>query len=76
MSARTFFDTNVIVYSLNPTDVRKAPIANAILRNAVKTSAGVLSYQVIQELINIGFQKFHPAMTPAEGVIYLDGRQV
>jgi predicted nucleic acid-binding protein len=72
MSDRTFFDTNVIVYSLNPTDVRKAPIAAAILRSAVKTNTGVLSYQVIQELINIGFQKFRPAMTPAEAATYLE----
>jgi predicted nucleic acid-binding protein len=72
MSDRTFFDTNVVVYSLNPTDVRKAPIATAILRSAVKANTGVLSYQVIQELMNIGFSKFRPLMTPAEAVIYLD----
>jgi predicted nucleic acid-binding protein len=72
MSDRTFFDTNVIVYSLNPTDVRKAPIATAILRNAVKTNTGVLSYQVVQELINIGFRKFRPAMTSVEATTYLE----
>lgn len=72
MSDRTFFDTNVIVYSLNPTDVRKAPLAAALLRSAVKTNTGVLSYQVIQELINIGFQKFRPAMTPVEAATYLE----
>src|SRR5580698_10350771 len=72
MSDRAFFDTNVVVYSLNPTDVRKAPIAAAILRSAVKTNTGVLSYQVIQELMNIGFSKFRPPMTPAEAAFYLD----
>ena len=38
----------------------------------MKTNTGVLSYQVIQELINIGFQKFRPAMTPAEAETYLE----
>jgi len=72
MSDRTFFDTNVVVYSLNPADAQRAPIATALLRSAVKTNTGVLSYQVIQELINVGFQKFQPSMTPVEAPTYLE----
>lgn len=72
MSDRTFFDTNVVAYSLNSVDPRKAQIAKAILRNAVRDSSAVLSYQVLQELFNIGFRKFQPPMTSEEAQTYLD----
>jgi len=72
MSARTFFDTNVVSYSLDNTDGRKGAIAKSLLRSAVETKSGFLSYQVVQELLNLGYKKFKPPMTQTEARLFLD----
>ena len=53
MSASTFIDTNVFVYHLDTTDARKRGIADAIVRDALATQGACISYQVVQECLNV-----------------------
>ena len=57
MSARAFFDTNILVYALNGDSPEKKLLAATLQRAAVEAGTAVISYQVLQELFNVGFRK-------------------
>lgn len=66
MSDRHFLDTNIFVYSLDPSDARKAQIAQRMVTHAATSGLGTISYQVAQEFLNVGLRSFRATMTVAE----------
>jgi predicted nucleic acid-binding protein len=66
MSDRFFIDTNVFVYSLDPVDPRKARIAEGLVTRGVDSRLGVISYQVVQEFMNVSLRKFKATMSVTE----------
>lgn len=71
MSGRFFLDTNVFVYTFDPTARTKAAKAASLIRKAADTGEGVVSYEVVQEFFNVAFRRFSPAMTLPEAEQYL-----
>lgn len=71
MSGRFFLDTNIFVYAFDPGDERKNRIALALIETAVQSQRGVVSYQVVQEFLNVAIRKFDPAFTLGEAQAYL-----
>lgn len=71
MSDRFFLDTNIFVYSFDAGDPAKAGRARGLIRQAVTTGKGVVSYQVVQEFFNVALRRFATPMTPAEAEQYL-----
>jgi len=71
LSAEFFLDTNLFVYSLDPSSPAKARRAGELIRAAVKTRAGIVSYQVVQEFFNAALRRFTRPMTSAEAEQYL-----
>lgn len=71
MSGRFFIDTNVFVYSLDRSSPKKSTLANDLIRRAVESKKGVVSYQVVQELFHIALRKFVQPMTVADAEQYL-----
>src|SRR5882762_8701258 len=71
MSARFFLDTNIFVYSFDPAAPAKAKRATELIRQAIATRKGVVSYQVVQEFFNVALNRFMPAMTVIEAEQYL-----
>ncbi|SRR5581483_9030055 len=63
MSVRYFLDTNVFVYDFDPRDHEKALRSSKLIRNAISTKQGVVSYQVVQEFFNVGFTRFKEPLT-------------
>jgi predicted nucleic acid-binding protein len=61
-----FLDTNILVYSFDPDDPRKALIAEKLITRGLTSGLGVISYQVAQEFVNVALRKFVVAMTLAE----------
>ena len=57
MSVENFLDTNVLVYFLDETDIRKHRIASELVRRSVEEETGCVSYQVVQETINVMLRK-------------------
>lgn len=53
MSDRFFLDTNIFVYSFDQTAVVKAGKAVQLIRKALTTQKGIISYQVVQEFFNV-----------------------
>jgi predicted nucleic acid-binding protein len=71
MSGKYFLDTNVFVYLFDATAPAKARKAARLVREAVDTGKGVVSYQVVQEFFNVAFRRFARPMTVAEAEQYM-----
>jgi predicted nucleic acid-binding protein len=71
MNARFFLDTNIFVYSFDRNAPAKARRAAQLIRQAVHTGKGVISYQVVQEFFNVALRRFAQPMTVAEAEQYL-----
>jgi predicted nucleic acid-binding protein len=71
MSAKFFLDTNVFVYVFDTTAPVKAKNAARLVRDAVDTGKGIVSYQVVQEFFNVAFRRFSQPMSVAEAEQYL-----
>jgi predicted nucleic acid-binding protein len=72
MSASTFIDTNVFVYHLDASDPPKHAVAGDIVREALRTQDGCISYQVVQECLNVVSSKANVPLTPEQAQAYLD----
>lgn len=71
MSAKFFLDTNVFVYSFDVHAAEKAKRAEQLIRNALTSRKGLISYQVVQEFFNVALKRFRHPMTTAEAEQYL-----
>ena len=71
MSARFFLDTNILVYSFDPTAPLKRQKAASLVNEALISGKGCISLQVAQEFLNLCQRKFAVPMTAAEAAGYL-----
>jgi predicted nucleic acid-binding protein len=71
MSARFFLDTNIFVYAFDDKSPAKAKKAAQLIRRAVDTGEGIVSYQVVQEFFNVALRRFSRPMNVAEAEQYL-----
>jgi predicted nucleic acid-binding protein len=69
-SDKYFLDTNIFVYSLDPVEPHKARISEALITRGVDSRLGVISYQVVQEFINVSLRQFKATMTVTELELY------
>jgi predicted nucleic acid-binding protein len=76
MSAKSpdwfFLDTNIFVYSVTNDDPVKAHTATELLRKALATHRGVVSYQVVQEFFNLALKRFEVRMNHVDRDEYLE----
>ncbi len=71
MNARFFLDTNIFVYSFDRTAAAKNRRATQLIREAVSTRKGIVSYQVVQEFFNLALRRFAEPMSVPEAEQYL-----
>ncbi len=71
MSARFFLDTNIFVYSFDIGAKAKARKAQELIKDALTSRKGVISYQVVQEFFNLALRRFSQPMTTLEAQQYL-----
>jgi predicted nucleic acid-binding protein len=71
MSAEFFLDTNILVYTFDKGERAKASRAQDLVRRALSTQKGVISFQVIQEFFAVAF-KFRQPMSQMECERYLE----
>lgn len=71
MSDRFFLDTNIFVYSFDENAKAKAAKAKQLIRSAIRSGKGFVSYQVVQEFFNVAFRRFQNPMSWAEAEQYL-----
>src|SRR6266478_751201 len=58
MSGKFFLDTNVFVYEFDTREPEKSALAADLVRKAIATRSGVVSYQVVQEFFSVAFTRF------------------
>ena len=70
--ARFFLDTNILVYTFDDSTPERAAKARELVEEALTTGRGLLSYQVIQEFLNVATTQFATPLTVADARTYLD----
>ena len=71
MNGRFFLDTNVFVYSFDRSLPAKCRRATQLIRQAIASRKGIVSYQVVQEFFNVALRRFAQPMNVAEAEQYL-----
>ena len=71
MPGRYFLDTNIFVYSFDSEARAKSRRATELIREAVATRRGIISYQVVQEFFNVALRRFAEPMSNADAEQYL-----
>jgi len=65
-SPRYFIDTNIIVYCFDKRDPAKQDAARNLVADALESGTGVISYQVVQEFINLATRRFATQFKPED----------
>ena len=72
MNAGKFFlDTNIFVYTFEERPSAKRDRARQLVAQALETRLGIISYQVVQEFLNVATRKFAKPMTVSDAQLYL-----
>jgi predicted nucleic acid-binding protein len=71
MSAKYFLDTNIFVYSFDPSQPMKRAHALTLITAALQSREGLISTQVIQEFLNVATRKFSAPLGFADCQEYL-----
>ena len=73
MRAEYFLDTNILVYSFDDRAPTKRDIAQTLIAQALRLGRGVVSWQVVQEFLNVARHKWEEPMTTGDANEYLSG---
>jgi predicted nucleic acid-binding protein len=71
MPGRYFLDTNIFVYSFDSDSGAKCRRATELIREAVDSRRGIVSYQVVQEFFNVALRRFAEPMLHGDAEQYL-----
>lgn len=72
MRANAFFDTNILIYALDNDAPEKRAAAQALLKHHQTEGSAAISYQVIQECLNVVLRKFSRPFSTADAHCLLD----
>lgn len=73
MSAKVFLDTNIFLYEIDSKAANaKRRIARDLVREALGQRRSAISYQVIQEFLNVVTGKFSSSITISDAHEYVD----
>jgi len=67
-----FLDSNVFVYLFDETNDRKRRIAERLIENGFREANACISYQVVQEVLNVITGKFEPSASAGDARMLLD----
>ena len=67
-----FIDTNIFIYLFDETDERKRNIADQIISTALGTHTARISYQVVQETLNVLTRKLPMPLTTGNTQRFLE----
>ena len=71
MNDNFFIDTNLFVHSFDGEPLAKVRKANQLIRDAISSQKGIVSYQVVQEFFSVALRRFEQPMRPEEAEQYL-----
>ena len=71
MNGKYFIDTNIFIYTFDASNIEKQIKSKEIVMNALENSNGIISYQIIQEFLNVSTKKFKSPLSVADAQRYL-----
>ncbi len=71
MKDKYFLDTNILVYSFDASQPAKQNISRQLIKRGLEEGIGCISYQVIQEFLNVATRKFTVPIAYKDSRIYL-----
>ena len=71
MNDKYFIDTNIIVYAFDDRQPDKQAHSLSLITDALQTGNGIISWQVIQEFLNVATRKFKVPLKPEDAKLYL-----
>lgn len=71
MNGKFFLDTNLFVYGFDTGQKKKQRKAREIVGQALSQKTGIISFQVIQEFLNVATRKFSKPLTVQDSKQYL-----
>ena len=71
MDDKFFLDTNILVYCFDDRQPPKRDRAMVLVSEALQTGRGIISWQVVQEFLNVSIRKFSTPLKPEDAKIYL-----
>ncbi|SRR6266478_5420809 len=66
MNVRSFLDTNIIVYAFGQSFPDKAKIAQRLVTDGAADKRAIISYQVVQEFVNVALRGFRLAIVRSD----------
>jgi predicted nucleic acid-binding protein len=66
MNVKSFLDTNIIVYAFGQSFPEKTKIARQLITDGAADKSAVISYQVVQEFINVALRGFRLAIAKSD----------
>jgi len=66
MNVKSFLDTNVIVYAFGQSFPEKAKIARWLITEGAADRQAIISFQVVQEFINVALRGFRLAIVKSD----------
>lgn len=66
MNVRSFLDTDVVVYAFGQASPVKARVAQQLITDGAAEKRAVISYQVVQEFINVALRGFRVAIARSD----------
>lgn len=67
-----FIDTNIFIYLFDETDERKRNISEQLIQRALETRSACISYQVVQEALNVVTRKLPFPMSTENAQRFLE----
>ncbi|NOZ60494.1 MAG: PIN domain-containing protein [Calditrichaeota bacterium] len=71
MNDKFFLDTNIFIYSFDKSNPAKQERAKELISKALYQFSGCISYQVIQEFLNVATQKFEIPLKKQDCNLYI-----
>lgn len=71
MSAKCFLDTNIFVYSFDQSNPTKATTARTLIQDHLRDRTGVISFQVVQEFLNVATKRFPAFIASPDAELYI-----
>jgi len=71
MQDKFFLDTNILVYSFDKTQPEKQKISRQLIKKGLEEGSACLSYQVMQEFLNVAGKKFEVPLSYKDRRIFL-----
>lgn len=71
MSVEFFLDTNILLYTFDQQALAKRRTAQGLVQHALTSHRGVISFQVVQEFLNVTTRKLNRRLSAAQASQYL-----